>query len=429
MLSFDAILFVAILLPLSVSGAQHFCQVEAELGHFNQVFKCEGSTSWFGLQELWCPLEVTVSCKGQSFEVYTASNLEALGGKHVRKRPWHIGAWLPSNSTYWRGALSPLKDTYIGVVVHQGLALSRDANMTCDIVYNQQMRWHLPALGLVGVMIFHYAPGLTSSTTFRVGMGTVVFVLATLLGLLFILMRQHVNGKVLVASTMVPVAWSTAWRFYFGTWLPSLGDLVTNPWVVGFLTLLTLAGMALSYLWDNPENVKMNNIIRVALELVGLALISCSTTVPEVSAALAAALAAWYYVLAPLLRKGYWLVSRIWGHPSRHPKPAMGPTPMQADPGIRHQNRRMEADHGTAIHPKTPAPHPPHNRGAPTHGRSSSPDEGSFHSIVRRGQIMVDGKIIDINSLQYRQLIRDHGYTPDWSRGVMLPPDNWQPRQ
>ena len=52
-----------------------------------------------------------------------------------------------------------------------------------------------------------------------------------------------------------------------------------------------LVGLAVTYYFDDPANEKLNTILKVGLQLVGLAMISLSSAAPEVSVGVAAALA------------------------------------------------------------------------------------------------------------------------------------------
>jgi hypothetical protein len=48
-------------------------------------------------------------------------------------------------------------------------------------------------------------------------------------------------------------------------------QVLRHPATLGYLGLSGLAGMGLTYYYNNSENRKVNNMLRVALQLTGLA--------------------------------------------------------------------------------------------------------------------------------------------------------------
>lgn len=57
-----------------------------------------------------------------------------------------------------------------------------------------------------------------------------------------------------------------------------------SQWVLGYLVVTGLLGLALTYYYDDVNNHKLQTILRVALQLAGLGLVAVSTTLPEASA-------------------------------------------------------------------------------------------------------------------------------------------------
>ena len=62
-------------------------------------------------------------------------------------------------------------------------------------------------------------------------------------------------------------------------------------WALGYMAASGLIGLAVTYYFDDPANAKLNTILKTGLQLVGLAMIAFSTSAPEVSVGVAAALA------------------------------------------------------------------------------------------------------------------------------------------
>ena len=83
----------------------------------------------------------------------------------------------------------------------------------------------------------------------------------------------------LVQCVIISVCGSHGWHFG-----------VVGQWVVGYVLVAGLAGMAVTYYYDDPANVKLNTILRHGLRVLGLALVATSTTWSRASLGLAAAL-------------------------------------------------------------------------------------------------------------------------------------------
>jgi len=74
---------------------------------------------------------------------------------------------------------------------------------------------------------------------------------------------------------------------------------VALQWALGYMAASGLIGLAVTYYFDDPANEKLNTILKVGLQLVGLAMISLSSAAPEVSVGAAAALALSHVVHLP----------------------------------------------------------------------------------------------------------------------------------
>jgi hypothetical protein len=61
---------------------------------------------------------------------------------------------------------------------------------------------------------------------------------------------------------------------------------------MAYIALSGLVGLAVTYYYDSETNAKMHNILKYGLKLLGLGLVATSTSMPAVSATLAACLVA-----------------------------------------------------------------------------------------------------------------------------------------
>ncbi len=120
--------------------------------------------------------------------------------------------------------------------------------------------------------------------------------------------HRQLPGRRSLATTSMLLG-SSSWavvRWLTGSWLPSLYTFIHNRWLLAYVTVMGLLGAALTYLYGGVENTKLNTLMRVGLQLLGLLLLYAGTwTQPAVfGAAVAAVLAAKAArVLAPLVSR------------------------------------------------------------------------------------------------------------------------------
>lgn len=119
--------------------------------------------------------------------------------------------------------------------------------------------------------------------------------------------RQLPGRRSLATTTML--LGSSSWavvRWLTGSWLPSLYTFIHNRWLLAYVTVMGLLGAALTYLYGGVENTKLNTLMRVGLQLLGLLLLYAGTwTQPAVFGAAVAAvlLAKAARVVAPLVSR------------------------------------------------------------------------------------------------------------------------------
>jgi len=96
--------------------------------------------------------------------------------------------------------------------------------------------------------------------------------------------------KLLAMFAMLGSSAAAATRWVFGTWLPSTTQILQNPLILGYFFFSGLAGLAFTYYFNDVANHKINTILRVGLQFVGLALVGLSAPSYETSTALLVAL-------------------------------------------------------------------------------------------------------------------------------------------
>lgn len=96
--------------------------------------------------------------------------------------------------------------------------------------------------------------------------------------------------KLLAIFAMLGSSAAATARWVFGTWLPSTAQILQNPLTMSYFFFSGLAGLAFTYYFNDVANHKINTILRVGLQLVGLALVCLSAPSYEISTAFLAAL-------------------------------------------------------------------------------------------------------------------------------------------
>lgn len=281
-------------LLVAVWAAGHGRAAESGV-RFLHVEEINGVSKWQLFPYLWTETTLNITCDGiKDFNVYVAKDRESLMGKfEEQERAWCGWGWFVGtqrDSCITR--LSPFGSTY--VAVGRPKSARTPGGVSCRLLTSQQTDWRLLAQGVAGTLLFLFAPALSTSTPFRLGIGTTAFTTASvLLVALFILYRVVPDKRKVAAGFMVfGSGVMTFGRWMFGTWIPSTAQLMHSKLVWGYLALSALAGLGVTYYFDNPANAKLNTILRVAMQLMGLAAVALSTTLPEASMTLAALLVA-----------------------------------------------------------------------------------------------------------------------------------------
>lgn len=250
-----------------------------------------GTPKWRLLPHLFSERTVNVTCPGMTdFSVYTANSPDDLFTKVEQKRSAWCGfqSLLQWDSHTCVTRISPFHDAAVAVV-HP----PKHGSSACSFHEHEHFSASQLARGVLGAFLFLQADTLVNSIYFRLSTGTGGFVLLSLLILAFVIYRSVPNKKTMAAtlalfgSTVLSAA-----RYFVGSWFPSLEQLMYNKWVGLYVLASSLIGLAVTYYYDDASNAKLNTILERGLQLGGLALVATSTSLPEVSGTLAAALLA-----------------------------------------------------------------------------------------------------------------------------------------
>ncbi|PNH12374.1 Ferredoxin-A [Tetrabaena socialis] len=411
------------------------------LRNFSQVLKCSSVSGLFVVPFIWSPVSVTVDCgKLQSFQVYMGSSPDELMHR-VQQREQ---AWCGLSSLYSPNCqlqMSPFTTSYVGVrkILSTGTAcrFSEDTRLSS---------WMLGSC-LAGTLVFALAGPLSESMALRVTSGGLLFALGSILILIFLMARQ-VPGRRSMATTAM-VLGSSSWallRWLTGYWLPSLYALLHNRWLLAYLATSGLLGAALTYLYGGVENTKLNTLMRIGLQLLGVLLFYSGTwTLPSVFAA-AVGLA----VVLRLVRSLAPLLTRLRKQTGRYPAGQaatpvlLGPTahapariwgPPGTPFGVAQADGRQPREGGAAADAvtslpftPTPAKHAPAAFASPGFGALAA-GYAEVHAmaavspLVRAGLIInpLSGRSIKIGGDLYNRLV-EQGYTPDVVVGRLQTP-------
>ncbi|KAL6783880.1 hypothetical protein ACKKBG_A03850 [Auxenochlorella protothecoides x Auxenochlorella symbiontica] len=255
------------------------------------VAEFEGASRWTAPRHLFTSSHIIVRCDGvKDFTVYVERSRHDLHDAHAARS----GAWcgwahaLNQDRSTCVAPVSPFGNAAVGVAPRAAGGVARCTARRTDAVSGFRL-----AAAALGALLFWHAPSLALSTPFRLTTGSLGFVALSALILLFVLYRAFPHKKRLfAAATLLGSTFLGAMRYLLGTWVPSLRSLATNPLVLAYLALSAVAGLVVTYWFNDTSSVKVNTILRVALQVAGLGAVAASASLPEGAAALAAGLIA-----------------------------------------------------------------------------------------------------------------------------------------
>ena len=163
---------------------------------------------------------------------------------------------------------------------------SYDASLTFVVEGVHELSMNRLVAFLVGAMMFAYAPLLALSTAFHLTAGSLGCVLLSAIVVVFVVWRNVPYRRSLVAMvTMWGGAAAVIWKVVSAVHASALDraggsllGLLLNPFVVAYVGVSGLVGMAVTYYVHDAGNVKMNRIVQVALQLCGVGLMVGSAT-------------------------------------------------------------------------------------------------------------------------------------------------------
>ena len=238
---------------------------------------------------------------------------------------------------------------------------------------------------------------------------------------LFILFRNVPHHRSIILSTLALGSTAVAVIHYiFGTWLPSLEQLARNPLVIAITILSGLTGMGITYYYNDTTNMKINTMLRVALQLVGLALMGGSASTFESGALVVASVVIGRFL--PLI-----LQERNVLRALRRAKTAVQHDLRESIPSTAEEFTTTEE---IQVSPLTPVPvvqqvEPTEllATAAAAAVMAAGVAPAPVSPLVERGLILnvETGKTIQIGKMTYLKKVHD-GYVVDLTAGTITPP-------
>ncbi|KAG2442544.1 hypothetical protein HXX76_002630 [Chlamydomonas incerta] len=339
--------------------------------------------------------------------------------------------------------LSPFSTSYIS------LRKTPNLGAVCRFEHDSRWSWWMAGSFGAAVVLLLAAGPLSESMALRVTSGGLIFALGSVVIITYIISRQVPGRRSLVTTAML--LGSTSWgllRWSTGYWVPSLYTLAHNRVVLGVAGSFGLLGAALTYLYGNVDNPKINTLVKLGLQLLGLGLLWAGTwTQPPVFAALLLAAAGWR-----VLR---WVLAAVrWFHGRRSAKQAAA---QRAHARQEEQEQQHLLQEQQAAQPRTPlgaasagialsplqsggaylitagtlgagslAPSPYGPPGTPVQAAGldvAAALADAVSPLVRAGLIInpLSGRSIKIGGDLYNRLV-EQGHVPDMAAGRLAPP-------
>lgn len=403
-----------------------------QLEHFT------GPNHWALAKHMFTASRIVVNCHGhKDFSVYVSHDVDGVREAYNSKsKAWcgweHFSGHNPSVCV---ASAFPIGTTVVAVAKPPSLlsASSHECSMT------REDEFSMPRFlsTLLGGFLFWCAPSLAESTPFRLAGGTVSFMALSGILLLFIIYRSLPHkGKLFAAVTLFGSSVMATARWILGTWVPSLRLVLTNPITLGYMVISGLAGLALTYYFNDTSSHKFNTILKVALQLLGLGLIALS--VPSTETGIGA-------IVALLSMKAYNFLAR---HPtissafasaksnigelvtSKSPLPGFGPKQL-GRVKVGHIRGNDVALVGADRSESPPTPSMPtgwrvfqgKGRSLRFEDEAKRNEESAVSPLVERGMVLNEdtGRLIHIGKSTYKSLV-EAGYVVDLQKGTVAPP-------
>ncbi|BFZ06509.1 hypothetical protein BsWGS_09548 [Bradybaena similaris] len=175
-------------------------------------------------------------------------------------------------------AFDPFNHSCIGLASEKGYAV-------VFRITNPELRFVLYTI--VGLMIMFLAAPLSRNMYLQYGTGISVGVLGSLLLVVFIISRFL--PQKLKNLGYVVIAVSTSASMYLYQWISSyFGDIIKNHWqiLLGYTAVMGLVSFAVVYRYGPVTNQRTLNLVKWALQLLGLIMVYQGSQIPEVSVAI-----------------------------------------------------------------------------------------------------------------------------------------------
>ncbi|KAL4427710.1 hypothetical protein ABPG75_001799 [Micractinium tetrahymenae] len=376
------------------------------------------------LPHLFSSASVEVHCGGHAHDlhVFAGPSMAAVHRAYDRgERAWCGLRHRLHESPNCTVSIPPHGTTLVAVAKPRAW-LAGGGDRTCQMERRLELSWGRLVAFLLGTWLFWSAGALSESTPFRLTGGTLGVMMLSVLILLFILYRKVPHkGKVFAGTAVFGSSFLAAVRWMFGVWLPSAQQVLMHPVTLGYLALSGLAGLGTTYYYNNPENRKLNTMLRVALQLVGLASVYFSSSMTEGSLALCMSLIgakAWGFLqqhrsVREALASAKRNVQQQLGAESAEAGPGRGTAGQPA--GGEEAAQQAAAQQAAQQQYRTPT--------IPGGAAGARPSAPEVSPLIQRGLILNEetGHIIGIGKATYNRLV-DAGYVVDRFAGTITPP-------
>ncbi|GLC38968.1 hypothetical protein PLESTB_000466600 [Pleodorina starrii] len=407
------------------------------MGNFTQVLKCNSVSGLLLVPYLWSPISLDLDCgNSQTYSIFVASTPEALMKRYQDKER----AWCSLSSLLGAKCqlqLSPFTTSYIGIRKYMS------AGSRCRFSDDAEVSGWMLSSCLAGTLVFALAGPLSESMALRVTSGGLLFALGSVIILIYVMARQMPGRRSMATAAMM--LGSSSWallRWLTGYWLPSAYALLHNRWLLAYLVISGLFGAAITYLYGGVENTKLNTLIRVGLQLLGLLLLYSGTwTSPPFYGALvtvvvlhrsatAVTRALQRRVAAQASYTAARASSEAKAQTSEEQAP-MTPTGQAFTPQSRLDLQYQQlpsgshAANGGQLLPVSPLLQTPlpMQHGAGFGQAAPVPEGEQLSPLVLSGLIInpITGRSVPINGADYVGLV-EQGYQPDLKAGRLRPP-------
>lgn len=401
-----------------------------------QVESFPGASKWALLHHFFTAATVDVRCKGhKDFAVFSGQTLDDVRAAYGRgDRAWcGWDRFLGRSPDACTVPINPFGPAFVAVAKPKGWFISGggggDGSATgCEMTKRLELSTPRLLSAIVGSFLFAAAPQLAASTPFRLAGGTAGFVaLSAAIALVFIYRSLPHRRSIVLSTALFGSTVAAAMRLLFGTWLPSAAQLIHNPFIIGYVTLSALTGLALTYYYNDTSNRKINTMLRVALQLAGLGLLAASAS--SLEGAVAAVAAAIVGRLVPLVAQERDVLRALRRAKSavQHDFQETMPEAAAAPPPRLVTAEPVSAAAAAMAAPGTPLAATPAALAAAAAAGARAAVAAAAATppspLTERGLILnvETGKTIKIGKVTYNRLV-EKGYDVDLIAGTITPP-------